>query len=75
MRVISEWISVKDRLPPYDFRVVMHVQHPKYSIIVVGLYHTKGVWYELSNNNHYRTNRTVDYWMPLPKLPKDDNNG
>lgn len=65
------WVSVKDRLPEHNKRIVMRCKY--YDYICVGMYAANGVWYEISDGNQCLTNHTVDYWMPLPEPPESED--
>lgn len=62
------WISVKDRLPEKDGRVLVCYGKAVFIANFVG-----GVWYE---NPFYQRPVKVSYWMPLPEPPEvEDGNG
>lgn len=68
---IQKWISVKDRLPEKGEIV-----------LACGLRHaTSGMFQGASRNNprwwHWKGNtlKEVTHWMPLPKPPKEENDG
>lgn len=58
------WISVKDKLPPVRFKVLVYCEDDEYHIARIDKY---GCWY------------TVDrlggcnpiFWVPLPEPPKE----
>ena len=68
---MSEWISVKERLPRQNTDVLTFA--PKMAMpIVVDWYNgyygeDDGEWYE-----GWQTGRKITHWMPLPELPKGD---
>lgn len=64
---MSEWISVKDKLPELFENVLTYVGGRK--IIVNWLE-------ELENGIGYFAygGKTIAYWMPLPTPPKEDHN-
>jgi hypothetical protein len=67
---VSDWISVDDRLPESEYRVVIIWCHGMYwpDYMDVGV-HIGGKW----NNGDSRVNGVsgrVTHWMPLPEPPK-----
>lgn len=70
------WISVKDRLPENDgwYLTCVRMEHlgntPQ---IVCSLFFWKK--YKRWENADEVYNGKVDYWMPIPKLPKEEENG
>ena len=66
---MSEWISVKERLPDgrNDVLVYAGVLFP---YITVGYY--DGLWKFSFNDSEIAGG--VDYWMPLPEPPKEGGN-
>lgn len=71
---MSEWISVKDRLPPKDVT-------KKYLVVVVGdkVYEGKPfVTTRFFCNGkfepfQYLHERYITHWMPLPEPPKEES--
>ena len=62
--VVSEWISVNDRLPKEHENVLTYGARPSYDVVYVNRLIDKenGEWlYD-----------GVTHWMPLPKPPKED---
>lgn len=60
---MSEWISVKDRLPDKGGRYIVH----DLTLGVQGYYYHPDVYCPAW--------KTVTHWMPLPEPPKEDNDG
>ena len=60
---MSEWISVKDRLPEKDGRYLAITKHYKQPVIAQYTKNEKYPWNWLMNN--------VTHWMPLPEPPKE----
>ena len=60
---MSEWISVKDRLPK-PFESVLVFRDGKISID----YSEENGWFAYDFNG-----KRVTHWMPLPEPPKEDN--
>ena len=60
----SNWISVKDRLPEKNTRVLCYFKFEPESpdVISENTYHSGGLW--LSEGSK------VTHWMPLPEPPK-----
>lgn len=60
-----QWISVKDRLPDDDCRVIA-ATWPEYNLVQ----HVEIVSFN-SGSGYF--NGLVTHWMPLPEPPKADN--
>ena len=65
--MMSEWISVKDRLPEVDEYVLMHSYSCKTDI---GFLTEDGVFG--CDVGYYLEIGDVTHWMPLPEQPKED---
>lgn len=60
----SKWISVDDRLPDNDNRVIVYMPENRMSHIKIDTDRlVKGRW--------VRWNTCVTHWMPLPEPPKE----
>lgn len=73
---MSEWIKVKDKLPPYNKYILLCIQYGYLSndrYISIGFLTDEKLW-TLQGNYQHKTEvfKAVKYWMPLPELP--DNN-
>lgn len=62
------WISVKDRLPEEDKWVFVCVDMQGVPQCVGLGYLIDGEWCDDENDDGF----CVDYWMPIPKLPKEE---
>lgn len=61
---MSEWISVKERLPERRRRVLCWLSYPDIEeIIVENQYYGNGMWTVESE--------AVTHWMPLPEPPEE----
>lgn len=60
---MSEWISVKDRLPKNDNRVLVYMHENRLS-------YTKIDTDRLVNGEWVRWSDTVTHWQPLPEPPE-----
>ena len=73
---MSDWISVKDRLPEGANGNVISETVIAYTVeddAVVGWNHNN-IWYLILPENDYVTEHENDYvthWMPLPEPPKE----
>ena len=71
---MSEWISVKDRLPEDYSKVLIILIYREGEKIayVYGLaqYHSHNGWYN-GNSSGAVLDNLVKYWMPLPSPPED----
>lgn len=61
---MSEWISIKDRLPENDALVLVCQQDVKDAATFIAFF-INGRWAIL--NNEF----TVTHWMPLPEPPNE----
>lgn len=61
---MSEWISVKDRLPNENTRVLVYAKQGSYMNLRTD-YICNGRWF---------FSMMVTHWMPLPKPPKESTN-
>lgn len=62
---MSEWISVKDRLPEYDHDCI--VANINEGSVYVGCY-VEDRW-KYKGEKHENPWRNVTHWMPFPSLP------
>ena len=63
---MSEWISVKDRLPEKDGSYIVHSG-------ASGKVYTAHFWERNRRWSGRGINSNVTYWMPLPEPPKYDD--
>lgn len=75
---MSEWISVKDRLPENDEEVLVWYEYFRYGEYNC-LYQTWGIGEYFKNYNSWMIDHStaghklrVIAWMPLPKPPKEN---
>lgn len=67
---MSEWISVKERLPkPFVSVLVFMPGEYSHQTVLEGFISNEGVWV---SNHFLRENGEVTHWMPMP-LPPDEN--
>lgn len=59
---MSEWISVKERLPNENTRVLVYAKQGCYMNLRVDYICNGGMWFY---------SMMVTHWMPLPELPKE----
>ena len=74
---MNEWISVEDRLPNRDCKVIVYAQKVKGGLVRKERFVTTAVFYMTIIDKHYfdfQGNGTgiVTHWMPLPEPPKED---
>jgi hypothetical protein len=69
---MSEWISVKDRLPDEDGKVIVHCPSadPDKPLIAMAWYDPRGFGWSLLPEVWIRA---IRHWMPLPSPPKDQS--
>lgn len=75
-----KWISVNDRLPKEKEKVLIWVSPDgENPFATAGYFYNDGIqncWWEMNTqieDDWIAYEREVDYWMPLPEGPKDEN--
>ena len=75
---VHEWISVKDKLPPYNRDVLVYRPNMAMKILVdnyVGYYgEDDDEWHEgwVKYGEDIHNNPLITHWMPLPQSPKGE---
>lgn len=74
---MSEWISVEDRLPNRDCKVIVCAHKIRGGFIKKERFITTAVFCMTMIDKHYFDFKSngdgiVTHWMPLPELPKED---
>ena len=75
---VQEWISVKDKLPPYNHDVLVYRPGMAMKILVDsydGYYgEDDDEWYEgwARYGKDIHNNPLITHWMPLPQQPKGE---
>lgn len=72
---MSEWISVKERLPEDDDTVwVFSIKSGSWCAFHMGENRVmKKGWYRINDNNYSEEIKGVTHWMPLPEPPISDD--
>ena len=78
---MSEWISVKDRLPEHNQRVLIFAEGKEdFSTIIqisqisnVGLFPSTPKWDWIAPFQYFFTNYEITHWMPLPSPPERES--
>lgn len=73
-----QWISVKDRLPEDDLKVVILVNYSEYMFGFFVAEDEEGdplkrwYWYNVHDKNYNNVSgNIVTHWFPIPNLPED----
>lgn len=64
---MSEWISVKGRMPDVHFNVLVYCGDDEYHIARIDKYLR---WYV--EDGDYQLENEPEMWMPLPEPPEED---
>jgi hypothetical protein len=74
---MSEWIRVKDRLPPespfHSIFIVTMYSHYKSKRLVEPLHYIVGEWFTMVHEEPLDLEYEVTHWMPLPSLPEGES--
>jgi len=62
---MSEWISVKDRLPEHAQMALVYVEWER----MFDAWYANDVWYESNKDSKMMEFDGVTHWMPLPDPP------
>ena len=68
----SPWVSVKDRMPSVERDLFGDATRP--SLLVLTASHAGDLSFNRWNGREWLYDGDVDYWMPIPAIPKGDNN-
>lgn len=67
----SPWISVKERMPKDGEDVIFNVKFEGAFVgIFEGVYNGQPWWKASDHNGNHIDMYNVNYWMPIPELPK-----
>lgn len=74
---MNEWISVEDRLPIRDCKVIVYAQKVRGGFVRKERFVTTAVFGMTMIDKYYFDFQgngagIVTHWMPLPELPKED---
>lgn len=69
----SEWISVEERLPEADTDVLVITANGSFKVARCNIYHNGTLVLWMTNDG--LGEKAITHWMPLPELPKGDNDG
>ena len=67
----QKWISVKDRLPEPDTKVLVYGRNEYGVYCITCLYSAHRKW--LYHNRTTADGETITHWMPLPEPPKEES--
>ena len=78
--MMSEWISVKDRLPENSGEYIVvacdegcpYGEGIWYATVVVCAEYAFNSWTWCEGSHEYSLDGIVTHWMPLPEAPKED---
>ena len=66
---MSEWISVKDRLPEEDGSYLVYEAKYFGTGVYIGWFNNKKQYFTDEESSNVQN---VDYWMPMPEPPKGE---
>lgn len=69
---MSEWISVKDKLPPHEEYILIYESYKEMTFEYYSLAYydeTKKKFFNASD----ASDETPTHWMPLPSSPNEEN--
>ena len=69
---MSNWISVKEELPPLRQTVLLLRTIGRVQRMIVGYYFKENFWYDI-DDLWDKPLMNITHWMLLPKLPKQEN--
>jgi hypothetical protein len=70
--LLTRWISVKDRLPPYIGKKIL-VVNGHGNIKMMAFWNKVGNnWTWLDCDGHFNNTNDITHWMPLPEVPKEE---
>lgn len=64
---MSEWISVKDKLPELRIPVLVYLKNSELQVAIMS---TSNNWYISDEWNNSFLHEYITHWMPLPSPPK-----
>lgn len=70
-----EWIYRRDRLPDKEMTVIAVLEYSSHDAAEILRFSPDRVqwkWWSIAHKKWYR-HRKVIWWMPLPEIPKDDD--
>ena len=70
MQTVGGWISIKDRMPEDETRVIAYVQH-KICWYRMFAWHDMYGWHSSAPELDEKESDYVTHWMPLPEPPKE----
>lgn len=69
-KAVPKWISVKDRLPEPDTKVLVYGRNEYGVYCITCHYSAHRKW--LYHNRTTAEGKTITHWMPLPEPPKEE---
>ena len=69
----SKWIKCSDRMPEHNESVLVVINEDGYTDVCVGETNKSGNWMISGEFWYEKSDPAITHWMPLPKLPKEDN--
>jgi hypothetical protein len=67
----NPWISVKDRLPDKNEKVVVSIKHGNKSVCVTGFLDGSGNGWQVDWDPEDPSFEAITHWMPIPPLPEE----
>lgn len=74
----QHWISVEERLPEEDVRVLVYAKGKKGNAVTEITYYSSHLYgFNItgwqSPSNYFYQEHTITHWMPLPEPPEEEN--
>lgn len=69
----DDWIKCSEKMPENNKNVLVVIKEDGYTDICVGETYGEGNWMINGEQWYEKSDPAITHWMPLPKLPKEEN--